>query len=1036
MVNHDYFFLVCWHRILANCRFGYRRIPLLLFTALACMAMHTDAYAQYVLNGQVVDEQGAPLPGASVKILNTDQGTVAGVDGKFLLEVPSNSTTIQISYQGYFPLQVVVGSAREQVFTLKFDEEQSRLDEVVVVGFGTQKKVTVTGAVSTVSVKSIQEASTPSLSNSIGGKLPGIITRQSSGEPGYDAAAVYIRGFGTWVGRTPLILVDGVERDMNLVNAQEIESFSVLKDASATAVYGVRGANGVILINTKRGVQGKPKVTLRVENAMLQSKRLPDYINGYEYASLVNEALANVELSARYTNEELEKFRTGSDPYLYPSVNWVDEIFRKNTSQSINNLSISGGNEFTRYFINTGFTQQSGIYKESNLNDYNSNPKVNRYNFRSNVDVDLSKNLVLSLGLGAVIQKGHYPGVGAPTIWSALRQTPPTWFPVQNPDGTPGGVLAFLGSNPWALVTQSGYERQDRSTLQGTFSSKWDLSEQVTKGLSVRGLFSFDRYAATHVIRNKVYPVKQYLGVDPVSGEDMYQVYREEQSLGYTRNETGNQALYYEVGLNYDNDFGSHHLSGMFLGNRREYIDLTAGSSINNIPYRRQGVAARLTYNFAERYLVEFNAGYNGSENFPKGKRYGFFPSISAGWIVSNEAFWGLDAVNSLKIRGSYGKVGNDAVGGSRFLYLSTVNRSTTGYRYGESGEAYFNGFAEAQTGYENLTWETSLKTNLGFDLGLWDDKLVLQVDAFRELRDGILIQREQIPSYAGYGGGSVPYGNLGRVLNRGVEGQLEFKNSLQNGLFYSLRGTLSFARNRIEYNDQPTPAYDYLSEAGLPIDQPFGYVALGLFKDDADIANSPKQELTETVRPGDIKYKDLNGDNVINSYDRQAIGYARTPEIMYGFGGTIAWKGVDLSLFFAGAARTSFFLQGNVMWPFSDNLGSYNVMREYYDNRWTADNPDATYPRIINGTSPNNYVQSTFWERNGSYLRLKNAEIGYDFMPDLMKRWGIGSTRLFLNGMNLALWDSLKIVDPESDSGTGYYPIQATYNLGFQINF
>ncbi|MEX2336894.1 MAG: SusC/RagA family TonB-linked outer membrane protein, partial [Fulvivirga sp.] len=381
----------------------------------AFVLISNHALAQHVLHGTVLDDQNNPLPGATVLIKNSNDGTVADVDGKFLIEVANPNVILQISFIGYTTLEVPAGAEREKSFTLQTNIDQ--LKEIVVVGYGTQEKVTVTGAVSNVSVESIQKASTPSIANSIGGKLPGIITRQTSGEPGYDAAQVFIRGLGTWGNREPLILVDGVERNMNQLNAQVIESFSVLKDASATAVFGVRGANGVILINTKRGKQGRPQVTFRTEHAVLKSLRLPDYINGYEYASLINEGLGNVGLSARYTDEELEKFRDGSDPYFYPNVNWIDEMFRETTSQSISNLSISGGSESTRYFVNAGYTNQSGIYKEDNLNDYKSNPTIKRYNFRSNVDVDLSKSFTISLGLAAIIQNGHYAGFGASTIW-------------------------------------------------------------------------------------------------------------------------------------------------------------------------------------------------------------------------------------------------------------------------------------------------------------------------------------------------------------------------------------------------------------------------------------------------------------------------------------------------------------------------------------------------------------------------------------------------------------------------------------------
>ncbi|MFT4093720.1 MAG: TonB-dependent receptor [Niabella sp.] len=1011
-----------------------RYFRLLVFTAIFTLFHHVVS-AQHVLKGTVVDTLGKPLIGASVTIKGASKGVSSDVDGAFVLEVPDSHTIITISYNGYMPLVAKVGDERERTFVLKIDVLQGQMDEVVTVGYGTQKKISVTGALTSVSVEQLQRSATPSLSNTLGGALPGIVTRQSSGEPGYDQASVYIRGLGTWVNRSPLILVDGVERDMNNINMQEIESFSILKDASATAVYGVRGANGVILITTKHGTRGRPKVTLRTENANLHNLRLPEFINSYEYATLINESLTNSGQNIRYSDEELQKFKDGSDPYFYPNVNWVDSIFRKNTFQSISNLSVNGGNDFIRYYLNIGYTDQSGIYKESNLNNYNTNSRMKRYNYRSNVDVNLSKSLSLNLGVGGIIQVGHYPGRSQPDIWDALMKTPPLAFPMRNPDGSPGGITAYLGSNPWAMVTQSGYSRQDRSTTQANASAKWDLSSLVTKGLSVKGMFAFDRYAVTYTDRVKTFEVKQYTGTDPVTGEDLYTVLREEEAMGYSTSNTANVAAYGEVSINYNRTFSKHIVSGMLVGNRREYVDLTAGSSVYNIPYRRQGLAGRATYNYDNRYLLEINAGYNGSENFPKGNRYGLFPSVSGGWIISNEKFWNVEAINQLKIRGSYGLVGNDDVGGGRFLYLTTINKSATGFRFGQA-QTYVAGFAESTTGTTNITWEKSKKLNIGLDLALLNNALSIQADAFDERRYDILIQRQSVPSYLGYLSTAVPYGNLGKVHNKGIEGLVEYKKQATNGMFYSLRGSFSYAHNVITANDRAQPVYDYQDELNWPIDQPYGYVALGLFKDQEDVDNSPTQELASSVNPGDIKYKDLNNDGVINAYDETYIGHSRTPEIMYGFGGTIGYKNFDFSIYFTGAEKTSYFYNSSNFWIFNQGAASWNVFKEFYDNRWSESNPDGWYPRIINGNSPNNYVTSTYWMKNGAYLRIKNAEIGYNIPNMLLKKWKINGFRIFANGINFYTWDHLKIIDPESENGSLDYPLQSSYNFGLQINF
>ncbi len=1009
----------------------------LLFThAAQAQQNNRSNAASWVLYGNVTNEKGEAMPGVNVKTVKTPRTTTTNLNGNFMIEIDGNNELLSLSFVGYKTQELPAGTARQIDIRMQPDSAGQKLNEVIVVGYGTQKKISVTGAISSISVKELQQTATPSLSNALGGRLPGIITRQSAGEPGYDQAQLLIRGIGTSGNSAPLVLVDGVERSMDNLTTQEIESFTILKDASATAVYGVRGANGVILINTKRGRIGKPAITFRTETADLKGLRFPDFIDGPSYAKLVNESYVNVGQAAPYTQDDLQKYQDGSDPFFHPNVNWTNQVLKKHTIQSINNLSVSGGNEVVRYFTNVGYTVQGGLWKEDPHNPYKTNAMLKRYNFRSNTDINLSKNFTIDLGLGGIIQSSNYPGTPARDIFGAITQISPIQYPVTNPDGSPAGGLSYLGGNPWALVTQSGYVHQENNTLQGTFGAKWDLSSLVTKGLSIRGRFSFDYFHYVEDARRKQYAIKQYLGKDPVTGADKYNVIREEQPLGYGVSNSTNRAIYKELSLNYDRTFGSHSIGGLLLGNQREYLDLNAPNSTAALPYRRQGLAGRATYDYNKKYLLEFDFGYNGSENFPKGKRYGFFPSISGGWIVSNEKFWNVGFINSLKLRGSYGKVGNDQIGGARFLFLTTVNTNTNQYFFGTSQQSY-PGYDEGQIGNQNVTWEVATKKNIGLDVEMFNGKLVLQMNAFDERRTGILMQRQTVPVVTGFFPWIIPYGNLGKVNNKGLDAMLEIKHSGANGLYYSFRANFTYAHNTVVENDEPVQKYAYQSGKGHSIDAPFGLQATGFFKDQDDINRSTPQSYVSVLRPGDTKYKDVNGDGVIDDYDRVYLhGYPRIPEIMYGFGGTVAYKGFDITAYFTGAAHTSFFFSGPSMYPFQRGPATYNILHEYYDNRWTATHQDARYPAVTNGDNANNFRSSTVYMRDASYLRLKNAEIGYTLPRKLTDRCKITALRFFINGTNLVTIDKLKVIDPEANNGTGGYPLQRALNFGAQINF
>lgn len=991
------------------------------------------------ISGVVLDVEGNPLAGVTIVVKGTTNGTATNMDGQYNIKAGANDVIVY-SFIGFQDYEAEVKD--QSVINVVMREASITLEDVVVVGYGTQKKVSVTGAVTNAPVKQLQSVPSASLSNALAGQLPGIITRQTSGEPGFDGAQIYIRGMATLnTGQeftAPIVLVDGVERDINLVNSQEIESFTILKDASATAVYGVRGANGVILITTKKGVKGKPKVSFRTEWAQLTGLRFPKYIEAYEFATLMNEAATNSGWeSMPWTDDDIMKFKDGSDPYLHPNVNWMDEVFKKNTWQSTQNLNISGGNETVRYYINLGYAGKDGLYREDPANDWKTNGgKFRRYNLRSNVDVNVTKELVVELGLATTIQDRGYQGTPAGNIWGAIRQTSPLIYPVKNPDGSiaGGGATDYLLGNPYGLVTQSGYTQMFISTNQANLSARWDLSKLVTPGLSISGKFSFDHYYKNEVSRKVAFGVKQYLGVD-ADGNEMYQTWREQGDMGYHIDiQDANYAMYWEGAVNYDRMFGKHGVTGMLLFNRREYKNLTAGASIDNAPFRHQGLAGRFSYNYSNRYLLEFNFGYNGSEQFPKGKRYGFFPSLSAGWVISGEEFWGIKAINHLKVRGSVGKVGNDKVIGDRFLYVTALNKNAQGYNYGP-GQQYIGGIEEKKFGVD-LRWETSTKYNAGFDIGILN-VLTLQFDAFKERRKDILLKRQRIPMYVGLVPHGTPYGNLGIVDNKGIDASLELRKTTSYGLTYMLTGNLTFARNKIVEDDKATPDYAYQETRGTSLEQSFGLIAEGLFQNQEEIDDWAKSEYQTTILPGDIKYRDVNDDGVINDKDKVFLGHPQIPEIMFGFGGAVAYKNWDASVHFSGVANRSTFLTGEGMFPFMLEYPNYNVLREYYDNRWIpgGDNTNAKYPTVIAGKNQHNNQNSTLYMKNASYIKLQNAEIGYTIPKQWSEALRIESIRIFMNGTNLLTFDKLKLIDPEMGIWDSY-PQQRTINLGAQINF
>lgn len=1006
------------------------------FLFLFLFAIYAVVSFSRTINGLVVDVNGEALIGVTISIVGTDQGTITDMDGHYSLNVDDDYKQLVFSYVGYQTQEIDISG--KNTINIVLREATKVLEDVVVVGYGHQKKASITGSISTVQIENVLSVPVVTLSNALGGQLQGVVTQQSSGEPGADAR-IFIRGQGTWSNSDPLVLVDGIERDINLVNPHDVESLSVLKDASATAIYGVRGANGVILITTKKGRAGKPQVSFRTEFAELIGTRFPNYIEGWEFASLMNEASYNSGNPNPWTDDEIQIFRDGSEPYFYPNVNWTDAVYKKTSNQTINTLSISGGSELVRYYLSARHTGESGLYRQDKNLDYSTNTRLNRFNVLSNIDVNVGRDLVISLGLSSAIQNRVYPGTTAETIHNQTKYTSPIDMPLCNPDGSVSATATV--DNPWGMTTRSGYRTMYLNTLQGTFSAVWDLSRLITQGLSISGKFSFDNYNEAWTIRDIDFIRKQYLGTDPLTGEEQYKDVQVREGQGIMNSSTAsiaNRSVYMDVGLNYNRTFGGHTVSGLLIFNRREFVNMLAANELDNIPNRWQGLAGRFTYNYNNRYFTELNFGYNGSENFPKGHRYGFFPSVSAGWVLSNENFWNVDFISNLKLRGSYGQVGNDRIQGTRFAYLTTINKAANGYPWGNAAN-WDSGLQEYKIGTENVTWETANKANIGLDVGLFNDLLSLQVDVFHEMRNNIFLQRQSVPSFTGYLSESIPWANLGKVENKGIDARLEIKHVTSYGLHYFLHGSFSFARNQILENDMPPQKYDYLNEEGHRMGQVWGLEALGLFQSEEEIAESPTQTFQSVVKPGDIKYKDQNGDYKIDDDDRVAIGYGNIPEIMFGFGGTLGYKGWDLTVLFNGVANRSVFLDGAGMMPYALEYPAYNIFREYYDNRYIpypgSDNSHAKYPAVIAGKNSNNYRTSTLYMRDASYLRLQNVEVGYSLPKSFCDRLTISNIRVFLNGNNLLVWDKIKIMDPEMGQ-TGTYPKQMILNCGLQIDF
>jgi TonB-linked SusC/RagA family outer membrane protein len=1006
----------------------------------------TQDVKQITIKGKVTArEDNSPLPGVTVLVKGTTNGTATTPDGNYSLVAEDNATTLVFSFVGYKTQEVAINKRTQINVALEVDA--SALEEVQIVAYGEQKKESVVGAISTVKVKEITTP-TRNLQNALAGKVAGVIAVQRSGEPGYDDAQFWIRGISTFGGGSnPLILVDGVERPISNIEPEEIETFSILKDAAATAVYGIRGANGVILVTTRRGAKEKPSISFKMERGIVGATMLPDVVDGPTYLELYNEAqiASNPNYVTPYTSEYIEKTRSGEDPYLYPNVDWIDLMMKDFSNNQRANLNVSGGGDVAKYFVSATYYDEDGIWKVDNLNQYNTNIKLKRYNFRANTDINLSRDTELSIGLGGILITSNYPGRSAADIWGnnggIMMNTPIGYAPYypdpNNPNKIIYGGVNGIG-NPYQHLTGAGFATEWRNNIQSDITLRHDLSRFV-QGLKIQGKFAFDGYNFHNISRVR--------GSGDNSGDRyalngrnadgdlvLNKFFDGPEDLPFGRTSGGNRRVYTEANVNYNRSFGRHTLSGLVLFNRQDYQIADVGSAILAIPYRMQGLVSRVSYSFKDRYFLEGSAGYNGSENFEAGKRFGLFPAGAVGYIVSEEPFFkeNINFMEFLKFRGSYGLKGNDQLGGSRrFAYLTTVGTGNGGYTFGNTGQTSYTGRGEDQWG-SDLTWEKEKEINVGLETRFLRG-FYIQADLFRRHRKGIFLQRNALPALMGLQNN--PWGNLGEFKNQGVDATLEYRKKIGQ-LDVSLRGNYTFARNTLLNNDEPDWAFTYQNRKGKRLNQPFGLIADGLFESQEDINASPIHSFG-TVRPGDLKYKDINGDGVVNSFDEVAIGSPSTPEVVYGFGTTLNMKGFDLSAFFQGTRNMDFMLGGNGWFPFIQGGLRGNLNANALD-RWTPENPsqDVLFPRLSFGPNVNNYRNSTWWLRDASYLRLKTLEFGYTVPKNLTQRLKINTLRVYVSGFNVLTWSKFNFWDPELGNGNGSaYPIQRNFNAGINLN-
>jgi TonB-linked SusC/RagA family outer membrane protein len=1022
----------------------------------------STAQQNLLVSGAVSDENGVPLPGVVVRMEGTQQGTITDSNGKFVIRVRDENSVLTFSFLGYLDQSITVG--KTLLWNISMKESSTELEEVVVIAYGTSKKATITGALSTVNHEQLNRVPTTSITNTLAGILPGAATVQTTGQPGRDAAAIYVRGSGSLNNSlsSPLVLVDGVERSFSQIDPSEIESISLLKDASATAVFGVRGANGVILVTTRRGSTGRPSISVTSTMGLQQPISLIEAANSYDYARFWN---IRQEMDGRtnvFTPEQTEAYRTGSDPMMYPNISWKDYMFNETFIQSKNNINISGGSENISYFVSLGYLYQNGLLKQFNSLPYDNNYRYNRYNYRSNIDAKLSKTTNMKLNIGGYVRDVQEPrtvedvswGWTVAQVWAQpfagpgivngkRTHVPRTILPV---DELRDGLFAFYG---W------GYFREYETTVNIDIDITQKL-DVITKGLSVslKGAydnnFQIKKSREGEVETQEVYYRSTLIDptlpqTDPYFDKTIIfkPYYYRDVPLNYYENSGRGRKWYVEGRVNYERTLGEHNVSALLLYNQsRNYYP----SSYAYIPRGYIGYVGRVTYACRSTYLFDINVGYNGSENFAPGKtRYGLFPAFSAGWIATNEPFMqNQNIAGYLKLRMSWGKVGNDNNNASRFLYADGRWSPDALYSFGVDNPAGSEAATMGTPGNRNVTWETAEKQNYAIDLKFLKDRLSFSFDYFRESRTGILISPNMYPSIIAT---SLPSLNIGAVNNKGCELVLEWSDKINKELNYFVNGNMSYAKNKIINIDEVPKNYDYQTTTGGSTGRESDMYQFERLYQNSDFVQDANGQLMLnpslpqpyiTVYPGDAMYSDLNNDGIVDAEDRMVYGYSSRPEYVFGLNGGINYKGFGFVMNWAGATHVAKMLEEDYRAPFT-TAGGRGLIQYFVDECWTPENQlDATLPRAARTTWQWNSAKSTLWLKDASYLRLKTVSLSYTLRDmKFLDTLGIQSMMLNLSGYNLLTFTKLKTLDPEGNTqNNGAYPIIKTYNLGITLNF
>ena len=1017
------------------------------------------------ITGRVTDVKGEPLIGVNVTVDGDANGSITNMDGLYEIFVTKKSVVLKFTYIG-FKTSEIRTNASTNIYDVALEEQVNELEETVIVGYGTQRKISNIGAQSSMKMEDIKTPSA-SLTTTLAGRLAGVVAVQRTGEPGKDAADIWIRGISTPNTSSPLVLVDGVERSFNDIDPEDIESLTTLKDASATAVYGVRGANGVILIKTKPGKVGKPTVSADYYESFTRFTKMVDLADGITYMNAANEAMRNDGIATKYTEDQIRNTIAGKDPYLYPNVDWLKEIFNDWGHNRRVNVNVRGGSEKVAYYASVSYFNETGMtVTDKNINTYDSKMKYSRYNFTTNLNIDVTPTTKVEIGAQGYLGEGNYPAISSADLYNAAMSISPVEYPkmffVNGEAFVPGTSTNNNFNNPYSQATRRGYDNLTKNQIYSNLRVTQDL-DMLTKGLKLTAMYAFDVYNEIHVHQDRAESTYNFLDTSvpyDMNGQPILQrIYEGSNVLSYKQETSGNKKTYLEASLNYDRTFNDdHRVSALFLFNQQSKLLYPKGTLEDAIPYRMMGIAGRATYSWKDRYFAEFNIGYNGAENFSPKHRFGTFPAFGVGWVVSNEKFWQplSKAVSFLKIRYTDGKVGNSEVSDRRFMYLDQMKENGDyGYKFGPNGTKW--------SGYEtvnmavDLIWEESRKQDLGIDLKLFNDDLSIVFDLFKERRENILLKREHsIPSFLGYNT-SAPYGNIGIIENKGFDGTIEYNKRINKDWVIALRGNVTFNKDKWIQGELPEQKYEWMNQYGHNINGVKGYVAEGLFTQteiddmarweslsDANKAITPKPFASQfgTVKAGDIKYKDLNNDGQIDAYDQTYISRGDVPTTVYGFGFTVGWKDLSVGMMFQGVAGAERVLNGSSVNPFNGGGGSGNLYSNIGD-RWTEENPDqnAFYPRLSYGSETtsniNNFQKSTWWVRNMNFLRLKTLQISYNLPKPWVNKVHLKNAAVYVMGTNLFTLSRFKLWDPELNTDNGAsYPNTTSYSVGINFTF